>query len=82
MRGKMEKFTRTKYSSLEGHTVVAHTSPDEQFQLKADKAGLTLNGMFCIESEEDLQEFAKVMSDAWSDRRKLKVKLAKTISGH
>ncbi len=78
-----KEFTRTKFSSMEGHTVVAFdVEGDDLFLLSARPRGLELEGKFELTTEQELQDFAKLISEAWSEHRKLKPKLVQTLSGH
>lgn len=81
MKVGQKEFTRTKYSALDGQTVIRYQEPDE-FHLEARPYGLTITGNFVLETETQLQEFAKLLSEAWQDRRNLKPKLYNSVSGH
>lgn len=78
----MKTFIRTKFDSLDGKTIVAFTTDDDAFQLRSNKSELILKGELSIDSEADLQAFAKLMADAWTEHRRLKPKLQTTLSGH
>jgi hypothetical protein len=65
------KFHRRKESSLLGHTVVIYELG--KFQMEASQFGVSLHGESpLLENMADLQEFARVMSDAWKDHLSLK----------
>lgn len=81
-------FLRNKYSSLDGKTRVAFKeeipSHGDAFELIADAKGVHFSGKFLIVNQEELQEFAKLLSDVWVDRLSLDParKLKGTLSGH
>lgn len=77
-----QKFVKTKYDSLDGKVIVAYTTEDSAFSMKASRAGVTFQGELTLESQAELQEFAKLLSDVWTDHRKLVPKLSSTLSGH
>lgn len=77
-----QKFVKTKFDALDGKTVVAYTTEDSAFAIKASKAGVSFQGELTIEDQSELQQFAKLLSDAWTDHRKLVPKLSTTLSGH
>lgn len=78
------KFVREKGDSLMGKTVVRHTLTDENggkadFYLEASRTGLVVKGNMEITTQSDLQEYAKTVSDAWTDHRKLVPKITKSL---
>lgn len=77
-----QKFVKTKYDALDGKVIVAYTTEDSAFTIKASRAGVSFQGELMIEDMGGLQQFAKLMSDAWTDHRKLVPKLSTTLSGH
>lgn len=77
-----QKFVKTKYDSLDGKVICAYTTEDSSFSMRASKAGVTFEGKLAIENQQELQQFAKLMSDVWVDHRKLVPKLTGTLSGH
>lgn len=87
----MSVFTRLKYSDLDGKTKVTYTHELEQpgdgldpvkFVITCQGDGCHFEGSLTIQTEEQLQRFAKILSDAWVDRRKLAPKLTGSVSGH
>lgn len=84
-RGSMN-FERVKYSGVDGVTKVRYTQDTSDklnaFYIEAGRFGVKLNGGLALESYDDLQAFAKVLSDAWADHKKLVPKLVPTFSGH
>lgn len=80
-------FIRTDFVSMDGKKIVAFTEDTtsiEPFQLQASREGLKIKGEPTkqLVSETDLQEFAKFLSDAWVEVRKLKPQIATTLAGH
>lgn len=84
------KFIKTKTSALDGETEVKYTqqvegkdAPFPPFRIVARKDGMHFEGQSAkITDMKDLQDFAKVVSDAWKDHTSLQVKISTTISGH
>jgi hypothetical protein len=76
------KFKREKVENLMGEPEVHYTEepkPDQQdtpyppLMLTATKRGVFVSGNSTwIEDMTDLQSFAKAMSEAWTDHRKLR----------
>jgi len=79
----MLRFRRVKKSALTGETVVRYSVPSVNFMITASKAGLafTGEGEVMLTDQKDLQEFAKVMSEAWADHRKLVPNLMADLEG-
>lgn len=75
-------FTRTKFEGLDGKVIVAFTAEDDSFSLQASKMGVEIKGTFLVDGEPELQQFAKLMSDAWSEHRRLKPRIETSLSGH
>lgn len=77
------KFSRRKFSGLDGVTYeefeLQEAPTDKPLRLLASKAGVTIKGEANISSFEDLQEFAQVMSTAWTSAQKLTPKLTADI---
>lgn len=84
------KFLKTKTSALDGETEVKFTqqvegkdAPFPPLRIVARKDGLHFEGQSAkIIDMKDLQDFAKIVSDAWVEHTKLQVKLTSTLSGH
>lgn len=84
------KFIKSKTSALDGETEIKYTqqvegkdAPYPPFRLVVRKDGLHFEGKSAkVTDMQELQEFAKIVSDAWVDHRSLQVKLATTLSGH
>lgn len=74
-------FKKSKYDALDGKVTVSFAS-DGNFMLKASKMGLEFVGEFLLQDEKELQQFAQLVSLAWTERLKLKPKFYKTLSGH
>lgn len=76
------KFSREKMNSLAGGTVVIRTEPTTGFQLVSTREGVKVDGTLEIASFDDLQAFAKVMAEAWTDHHSLVPKIVTSVSGH
>lgn len=82
------KFTKKKNQTVEGGAEVVYTQvphgeeqPFPPFKIIASKLGVKFEGQSCTVTDmEELQEFAKVLSEAWKDHRNLIPKL-ETESG-
>lgn len=69
-------FERKKFDNLSGGTSVAYT--DGEFELLATREGVLIKGHSpVIGTMDDLQELAKIISDAWADHLKLKPRLVR-----
>lgn len=75
------EFKWRKESSLLGHTVeiweLKATTSLRPFTVEASPFGVGVRGdkALLLESMEDLQDFAKVISDAWKVHMKLKPRI-------
>jgi hypothetical protein len=77
------KFERKKISALTGNTEVHFSLDSSDFKIIADQSGIRLRGESpTLYENEELQSFAKAVSDAFKDHLKLKPKLVSTLSGH
>lgn len=84
------KFLKTKTDALDGQVEVKYTqqvegkdAPFPPFRIVARRDGVHFEGTSAkITDMKDLQEFAKIVSDAWKDHTSLQVKIATTLSGH
>lgn len=80
------KFSKEKVSALSGETEVRYTQivesndkPFPPFQLVASKSGIRASGKLdTISSMEELEAFAKVVSDTWTSHILLKPKIEVT----
>lgn len=77
-----QKIIVTKFDSLDGKTVVGFTSEDSSFSMRASRQGVEVQGVIVLTSQSELQEFAKLMSDAWTQHRKLMPNLTTNLAGH
>lgn len=80
-------FLKSKFDDLEGKTVVCFAEDSgiaNPFQVRISKAGMKFKGEMQgeIYSEDDVQSLAQFMSVWVEELRKLRVKFAKTLSGH
>jgi hypothetical protein len=73
------KFLPTKFTDLTNKTIVTLTEQDSDFVIKLSPQGMLFEGKLkkIIQTEKDLQDFAKLVSDAWSEHRKLAPKIVK-----
>lgn len=70
------KFERKKFDNLSGGTSVTYT--DGEFELLATREGVLIKGHSpVISNMDELQELAKVLSDAWAEHLRLKPRLMK-----
>ena len=80
-------FLVSKYSALDGHTTVCfeeQSGEDKAFKVMVNQSGLWFTGTLHkkISNQAELQDFAKLISVAWTEHEKLAPKLTKTLSGH
>lgn len=79
-------FFESKFDSLDGKTKVAfveQSGAEKPFTVEVDSSGLRFKGdspNIC--TERDLQEYARLVSDAWAQHRKLAPKIHTSLSGH
>jgi hypothetical protein len=84
------KFLREKVSALSGETEVRFTEivegedkPFPPFRLIATKLGVRFEGRSMpVTSIEELQDLAKVVSDAWTAHRSLQPKLEEGVKDY
>lgn len=84
-------FTREKFTSiLTAETTIRYVSEDDgslsddpAFTLEVDKKGLRIFGK-CpeITTQNDLQDFARLISDMWREHLTLAPKITQNLSGH
>jgi hypothetical protein len=56
---------------------------ETSFAIRADKQGIRFLGDSpYLENQEELQEFAKLVADAWREHHKLKPRLTTNLAGH
>ena len=63
-----------KYSHLIGDTVVDYET-EGGFIVRAGPGGVSFQGEFILNSMDDLDDFAKVLSNAWKSHQSLKPKV-------
>lgn len=83
--GMLFKFS--KYDKLDGTVVCEWKQEVEEktpFCIKASKNGMWFEGNMIgdIFGENELQKFAQLISMAWEEHRKLKVKIISSLTGH
>lgn len=81
------KFIVTKFTGLDGRVVVAFTEDRagvDAFTIKINPEGMWFTGTseMKITTEAELQDFAKMISNIWSEQRKLRPKLTTSLAGH
>ncbi len=81
------KFTKTKFDGLDGKTVVGFTEMSDEatpFSVRMTKSGMTMQGKMSKEicTQDDLEAFARFVTNAWMEREKLRQKLSTTLAGH
>lgn len=77
------KFVKTKIDGLDGLTKVRfRVEGNDEFQLQADRRTVEIQGTLHIGSMPELEAFAQMMSQAWTEHTKLKPKLSTNLSGH
>lgn len=75
------KFKKTKKDDLmaPGQVYVEHKLEDGEFILKASLSGVGMSGPLTLASDDDLQDFARALSDAWKDHMLLKRAVVKSL---
>lgn len=76
----MTEFTKTKFDSLDGRVIVSWSNGT--FSVSGSRSGVEFKGEFLIEDAVGLNAFAKLVSDAWTEHRRLVPKIVSTLSGH
>ena len=82
-----DNFVKRKFSDLDGRTVISwqeKTIQGPPFEIRSTQAGVYFTGRLDgeITTEKDLEAFAELVSDAWTEHKNLAPKLTKTLSGH
>lgn len=75
---KKEEWVRKKYSSLQGNTEVSFAHP--RGLIKVQALGVLVQEVY-LDSYDEMQDFAKALSDAWVEKEKLHKALRETIMG-
>lgn len=81
MRLGETEFTKTKFEGLDGKVVVSYVSGDSSQEIRATRQGLEVRGVR-VTTEQELDQLAKMVSEAWGEHRRLKPKLVTSLSGH
>lgn len=81
------KFNKDKFSALDGKTKVTFTTNSmetgKEFVVEASSAGICFRGESPVISDrEQLNEFARLVGDAYTEHRKLVPKIVTSPSGH
>ena len=75
------ELKKVKYSGIDGLTKISwHTHPGSF--VTASQTGVMILAEVHLEDHQDLQAYAKFISDAWKEHRKLVPKLTKDMAGH
>lgn len=76
------KFEVTKFSSIaDGRTKVRYSTTN--FYAEADQAGVIFNGVTpLIGSHSELQDYARFVSDVWTEHMRLAPKIETNLAGH
>lgn len=70
------KFERKKFDNLSGGTSVTYT--DGEFELLATRDGVVIKGQSSVIGDfNELQEFARIVSEVWKDHMQLKPRIAR-----
>lgn len=81
-----QKFITTSHTGLDGRVVVAFTEEQggvDAFTLKATPAGIQIGSMKkVITTMDELQDFARMVSDLWTEHKRITPKLTTTFAGH
>lgn len=76
----MIKFSRDKFSGLDGRTKVRYQAEDAvDFYIDGDEVGVTLKGQLTLYEAQDFEDLAKAIGNAANEHLKLKPKLTKDI---
>lgn len=77
------KFNKDKYTRLDGTTVFTFTADEieaQPFRITCDRGGINFSGTLKrpLGRRHDLNEFAKLITDAWAEHLKLAPKISST----
>ena len=78
----MAKFLKQKQDDLArpGHAVIVYTEESHgSCKMRANSAGVVLEGTLEFSDHDDLQDFAKALSDAWKDHLTFRKALNKSL---
>ena len=80
-------FLKTKYTAIDNKTIVAFTEQSgsaHEFSVKASGQGIWFEGALShkIDNEKELNDFARLIGDAWKEHQKLAPKIVMTAAGH
>lgn len=88
MRVKMGEleFTKCKFSSLDGKTVVTYKTDDDKVQSRADSLGVSFTLNMSATNHEGVaaivHTFGKLLDATYQEHVMLKPKFSQTVSGH
>ena len=78
----MAKFQKKKLDDLArpGQAVMVYTAESaDECKMRANSAGVVLEGTLTFLHHDDLQDFAKALSDAWKDHLTFRKALNKSL---
>lgn len=78
MQVGQKEFVKTKYSALDGKTTVGFGHED--FMVKANVSGVQFQGTFTLEDDVELQNFAKLLAEAWVEHKRMLAAVTKKLS--
>lgn len=86
----MEKFygvqvSKAKFDGLDGRTTVTYTennASDNPFKITCTAQGITLSGKMekVLTSNDELQDFARLIAEAWKDHTRLKPRIITSVT--
>lgn len=80
---KVLKFSKRKFSGLDGNTYVEFTQEIDHGKplvILASREGVTIKkGILHISDMDELQDFAEIITIAWAEKQKLTPKISKDI---
>lgn len=77
------KFTKSKFEDMlhPGQVKVRYITEDfPTFSMTCTGMGVEISGTLSARSNDELQDFAKGLSDAWKDHLKLSFELKKSLA--
>lgn len=72
------KFIHSKFDGLDGKTKSEWATEGRELVLTADQEAVVIKGTLRLTTQMDLQGFAKLLSDVWSEHRKLTPRIMRT----
>lgn len=80
-------FSFSKFSGLDGYTTVSYieqSGAPHPFTVEVKQTGLTVKGQMAmpISTLDELNDFARLIGEAWGEHRKLCPKIVTNAAGH